>query len=373
MQNTCSTVTHVKQKTNFFPTSKQRPAGPEGPFSKRFIAGSGLLEKLHFVQWRISEIIQAQTENVNVIRLAALLAAFPRMGCSAFNFSHNQLAKKFGELYQMPAPSRKSILKWEHALADLGHVQIPKHTASKAKTRVFTKQFWQLARVGLPDLSHTSVPVTWLPTYGDRQATPKDPTVSKNLETEKRAIEIDNKEKRQPRAESQIKKFESPPRYERRQPKKLDKFENSVMFWFFKQGELASYREGVILFGKFLQICQSDPYCRQLRKNWADCRDGSRPGLARNLIGFLRGLGDDMPGGEPEPLPPLQLAGFGDLPGDEPAPKEDPQVKALLATLLFKKPYRGRHPAIIKKFHTLDNSAQDQMLLQIMDGNLPTV
>jgi hypothetical protein len=358
--NTVPTLTHVNKKTTFF------------QFSKRTVASSGLLEKLRFVQWRVSETVQKKTESVNVIRLAALLAALPRMGICAFNFSHNQLAKKFGELYQMPAPSRKSVLTWEHKLSEIGYLKIPQHNASKAKTRVFTKEFWELSRHGMPPLSYTSVPVTRWDTYGDLQATPKDPNVSKKFETEKRAIDIDNKEQRGSRAESQIKKFDRPPRYERAQPKKLDKFENSVMFWFFKQKTLSSYREGVILFAKFLQICKTDPYCRQLQKNWADCRDGSRPGLARNLIEFLRGLSDGA-ADEPEPLPPLQLAGIGDLPGDEPHAKEDPQIKALLATLLFEKPYRGRHPAIVKKYHSLDDSDRDKMLLQIMDGRLPKV
>lgn len=358
--NTVPTLTHANKKTTFF------------PFSKRTVAGSGLLEKLRFVQWRVSETVQQKTESVNVIRLAALLAALPRMGICAYNFSHNQLAKKFGELYQMPAPSRKSVLTWEHKLAEIGYLKIPQHNAAKAKTRVFTKEFWELSRHGMLPLSYTSVPVTRWDTYGDVQAIPKDPTVSKKFETKKRAIDIDNKEQGHSRAESQIKKFERPPKYHRVQPKQLNRFENSIMFWMFQSRELETYREGVILFARFLNICAADPYCRKLRDNWRDCRDASRPGLVRDLIRFLRPLVESQPN-EPEPLPPLQLAGIGDLPGDEPHAKEDPQIKALLATLLFEKPYRGRHPAIVKKYYSLGDSDRDKMLLQIMDGRLPKV
>jgi hypothetical protein len=359
MQNTVATVTHDQQKTTFF------------QFSKRTVAGSGLLEKLRFVQWRVSETLQTKTQNINVVRLASLLAALPRMGICAFNFSHNQMAKKFGELYQMPAPSRKSILKWEHELEQIGYLKIPRHTACKAKTRVFTKEFWTLSRAGLPSLSYTSVPVTRWDTYGDKQATPKDPNLQKNIETKKRAIDIDNKEQRHSRAESQNKKFERPPKFSRRQPKKLTRFENSIMFWLFQNRELSTYREGVILFARFLKICADEPYCKKLQQNWKDCRDASRPGLVADLIRWLRSYEDNAPG-ECEPVPPLQLAGIGDLPDDTPAQRECPECKALVATLLFEKPYRGRHPEILRKVNSLDGTEKDMMILQIMDGRLPT-
>jgi hypothetical protein len=274
----------------------------------------------------------------------------------------------------MPAPSRKSVLTWEHKLEQMGYLKIPKHNASKAKTRVITKEFWNLSRHGMPVLSYTSVPVTRWDTYGDTQVTPKDPNVSKKFETEKRAIDIDNKEQRRSRAQSQNKKFERPPKYQRKQPKQLSRFENSIMFWLFQSRELETYREGVILFARFLNICAADPYCRKLRDNWRDCRDASRPGLVRDLIRFLRPLSESQPN-EPDPLPPLQLAGIGDMPADERpgTGRDDPQVKALLQACMFGKPYRGGHPEMLRFYQKATAPEKDKILLNLMDGRLPKI
>lgn len=363
MQYTGSKLTHTEQKTNNF------------QFSNRFIAGSGLLEKLTFVQWRVSETVQKHTGNVNVIRLASMLAAFPRMGITAFNFSHNQAAKKFGQLYGIAAPSRKSILNWEHELEKMGFVKIPKHNASKAKVRVFTKEFWELSRHGMPFLSYTSVPVTNHPTYGDKQVIPKDQSVTNNLETEKRAIVLDNKEQPQSRAVSQNKNFERPPKNHKRVPKKLNRFENSIMWWLFQSKILENYREGVILFARFLKICAGDDYCRKLQHNWKDCRDASRPGMVGDLVRYLRSVEDNTTEGgglENENLcPPLQLAGAFDIPGEEKHDRENPEVKALLASCLHKKPYRGRRPEVLARFNRLDNSQKDLFILNLMDGRIP--
>jgi hypothetical protein len=362
MQNTVPKITHDQQKTNFF------------PYSRRDVAGSGLLEKLKFVQWRVSETIQTKTENVNVIRLASLLAALPRMGIIAFNFSHNHMAKKFAELYGVPAPSRKSILNWEHTLQDLGYLQIPKHNASKSKTRVFTDEFWNLSRVGLPFLSHTSVPVTWLPTNGDKQVIPKDPTVTKNLETKKRAIDIDNKKEVPTRAPSLENKFSRPPKFDRKRPKKLTRFENSIMFWLFQNRELATYREGVILFAQFLDMfAAGDDYCRKLQGNWKDCRDASRPGMVGDLIRFLRSAVEFSGRGgcsNANPVPPLQIL---DSHPHKTREKSDPEIQKLLNTILWQSPYAGDHPDIIDKFREGAPDVQDRILDELMKGKIPVM
>lgn len=362
MQNTVPKITHDQQKTNFF------------PYSKRDVAGSGLLEKLKFVQWRVSETLQTRTENVNVIRLAALLAALPRMGIIAFNFSHNHMAKKFSELYSVPAPSRKSILNWEHALRDMGYLRIPQHTASKSKTRVFTKEFWNLSRVGLPSLSYTSVPVTWFPTNGDKQVIPKDPTVPKILETEKRAIDIDNKKPVPSRAASLEKKFSRPPKFDGKRPKKLSRFENSIMFWLFQNRELKTYREGVILFAQFLDMLNAgDDYCRKLQGNWKDCRDASRPGMVGDLIRFLRSAVEFSSGGgcsNSNLVPPLQIL--------HPAPhkireESDPEIHKLINAILWQAPYSGDHPDIIERFREGSPDVQDRIVDQLMSGKMPVM
>lgn len=347
-------LTQGAKNTNFFQKTKRQ------------IAGSGLLEKLKFVQWRISETIQQKTDNVNVIRLAALLAALPRMGILAFDFSHSQLAKKFGELYNIPAPSRKSICTWEKALSELGFLKIPEHKASKPKTRVFTESFWEAARDRMPSLSYISVPVTWYPTNGDLHVKPTQ-KLTNYPETEKRADDIDHIEPVQSRAPSQSNKFLRPPKHktEDQTPKGLDKFENSVSWWLFKNKNRGSYRRACLIFSEFLKMADSgDPYYLQLKKAWRECRDGERSGLISDLI---RNLSPGLQTGSTDSTP-IVLPVMHSL-TNEPAPI-DPEIAKLRIAMVFGGDYSGRYPQLLAEFRRASDARQEQILERLEQGNL---
>lgn len=356
MQNTsfAHRLTHKSKNTNFFQKTKRQ------------IAGSGLLEKLSFVQWRISEKIQQHTDNVNVIRLAALLAALPRMGILAFDFSHGQLAKKFGELYRIPAPSRKSIGTWEKALRDLGFLKIPEHKASKPKTRVFTESFWTLARERMPKQSYISVPVTWHPTNEDSHVNTTQ-KLTKPTETKIRANDIDHKEQLQSRAPSQSKKFSRPPKHKTddNTPKGLDKFENSVSWWLFKNKNRGSYRRACIILAEFLRMADiRDPYYVQLKSAWAECRDCERPGLISDLI---RNLSPCLQTGSAYATP-IALPVMHSIP-NETAPI-DPEVQKLRIAMIFGGEYSGRYPQLLAEFRRASDERQEAILEKLEKGHL---
>lgn len=356
MQNTsfAHRLTQHAKNTNFFQKTKRQ------------IAGSGLLEKLKFVQWRISETIQQKTDNVNVIRLAALLAALPRMGILAFDFSHGQLAKKFGELYNIPAPSRKSICTWEKELSELGFLKIPQHKASKPKTRVFTETFWELARDRMPKLSYISVPVTWHPTNGDLHVKPTQ-KLTDYPETKKRADDIDHIEQRQTRAPSQSIKFSRPPKHNTNDqtPKGLDKFENSVSWWLFRNKNRGSYRRACLIFSEFLKMADAgDPYYSQLKKAWRECRDCERPGLISDLI---RNLSPGLQAGSTENTP-IVLPVLHSIPNETAA--NDPEIAKLRIAMVFGGEYCGRYPQLLAEFRRASDTRREQILERLEQINL---
>lgn len=357
MQNTsfAPKLTHEAPKTNFFKKTKRQ------------IAGSGLLEKIQFVQWRISEKIQEKTDNVNVIRLAALLAVFPRMGIFAFEFSHAHLSKKFGELYKVKPPSRKSICAWEHALRDMGFLQIPEHRASKPKTRVFTELFFQLARERMPKMSYISVPVTWYPTNEETQVNTTS-ILTNNYETKKRARVIEQQNaKPATRAPSQIKKISRPPKHRSGVPKGLNEFENSVAWWLFQNKNRGSYRRACLIFAEFLKMAAGDDYYLQLKRNWAQCRDVERPGLISDLIRNLGSCVDDgLPGGgsnAPVSFPPL--CSVPDAPETT-----DPEIAKLRIAMVFGGDYSGHYPQLLAAFKRGNDEQRESILKNLEQGHL---
>lgn len=299
-KNTAPRVTHKGTQSNFFhiPNAK--------------IARSGLLEKIKFEQWHIFSDLRKKTRNINLINFASLLAVFPRMGIYAYEISQSVLAEKMAELFDMPLPARNTISAWENQLEKMGFLQIPKHVdwrASKTKIRVITKEFWNVSRKGLENLSYTCPHVTFCAGKVERviQVIPKvinDPV--KNTETEIRAREVKKQPKQLPRAVSQNLKFSRPPKNQGSIPKKLSRFENSIMFWLFQNNKLRSYREGVIIFGRFLQAGRKDQFYLTLEKAWNDCRDASRPGLVADLINNFRDDDTDQNGAQ-NFAAPLQL------------------------------------------------------------------
>jgi hypothetical protein len=300
LSSTAPKLTQHSIKSNFFELKNSQ------------IARAGILEKIKFEQWHIFTELRNKTKNINVINLASMLAAFPRMGIFAYEIPQSVIAEKMGKLFQMPVPARNTISKWEKELESLGFLQIPKHVAwkhHKTKIRVITKLFWNLSRKGLDKLSYTCPHVTFCAGKVERveQVIPKVLTNS-NFVTKIRAREtIDENAIQKTRAVScqkiESKKFQRPPKNNTAQPKQLNKFENSIGFWLFQNKNVNSYREAVILFSRFLQIAGKDDYCAQLRKNWADCTDAARPGMVTALINFLRSLPEYAPSQVPAPVP----------------------------------------------------------------------
>lgn len=339
-QNTAPTVTHTEQQSNFFAIPSDKIAYP------------GILERIKFEQWHIFQELRTITKNINLINYASLLAVFPRMGIYAFRIPQSALAEKMGDLFKIPVPARNTISKWEKELERLEFLQIPKHVdwrRSKTKIRVITQKFWNVSRKGLENLSYTCPHVTKMTGTLERvkQVIPKDlkdPTV---LVTKIRARETNVVQPVQNHAVSGqknkkgegggTKKYSRPPKNKTGAPKKLNKFENSVGWWFFQNHSLNSYREAVILFGRFLELPPDDDYLQQLRRNWADCTDASRPGMTTALVKFLRALENGVT--DVSSAPPLRIV-ENDFPRN--VRKHDPEMEALLESFMFGKNYTGK-------------------------------
>jgi hypothetical protein len=363
LSSTAPKLTQQSPKANFFELKNSQ------------IARVGLLEKIKFEQWHIFTELRKKTKNINVINLASMLAAFPRMGIFAFEIPQSAIAEKMGELFEMPVPARNTVSKWEKELESLGYLQIPKHVAwrqHKTKIRVLTKSFWNLARKGLEKLSYTCPHVTFCAGKVERveQVTPKVLT-NNNYVTKIRAREtIGEDSKQQNRAVSckkiESRKFERPPKNNTTKPKRLNKFENSIGFWLFQNKNVESYREAVILFSKFLQIVATDDYCGQLRKNWSDCTDAARPGMVTALINFLRSLPEHVPPKKPAPVPNPEKSS-PPITAEEPT-DENPERAALRLALFFGTPYSGRFEQLVKHFKNSDPDEQDFIIERFCAG-----
>lgn len=358
-KNTAPTLTHKGNQSNFFHIPNSQ------------IARSGLLEKIKFEQWHIFAELRKKTRNVNLINFASLLAVFPRMGIYAYEIPQSILAEKMAELFEMPVPARNTISDWEKQLEKMGFLQIPKHVdwrASKTKIRVITKVFWNVSRKGLENLSYTCPHVAFCAGKVERvvQVNPKDPKDPvKNTQTKIRAHAVNNKREQHTRAGSQNLKFSRPPKNQSTVPKKLTRFENSIMFWLFQNRNLRSYREGVIVFGRFLEAGRNDEFYATLEKAWPECRDASRPGLVGDLIRNFRD--NELPGGTElkSYAPPLQVV-------DTMAPKTstDPEMIMLQNAIFWGAEYAGKYPQIVAEWKVATPEKQDRIVELMATGKI---
>lgn len=319
------------------------------------IAYSGLLERIHFEQWHVFAELRKLTKNIDLINYASLLAVFPRMGFYAYRISQSEMAEKTGLLFGGRVPARNTISKWENELQRIGLLEIPRHVDwanSKTKIRIFTEKFWNISRRGLPFLSYTRTHVTFWRGSVERVGQYK-PTVNHIDLNEIRAREqTETIALPDTRAASPVKNEQNirPPKYNNaRMPKNLSKFENSFCWWLFQSKSLDSYRDGVVLFSRFLELPQNDDYLSQLRRNWMDCGDAARPGLVSETVKFLRTL--DAP---VIIMPPVRIA--------NPQPPKngmaDPDKALLLKSLIDGIDYQGKYRNIFEYFRNATESTQ---------------
>jgi hypothetical protein len=367
--NTARKLTHQKQKSNFFTVPNSN------------IARSGLLEKIKYEQWHIFPAMRKLTKNINVINLASLLAAFPRMGIYSYEISQNVIAEKMGELFEIPVPARNTISKWERELSRLGFLEIPKHVdwkRSKTKIRVLTREFWDMSRKGLEPLSYTCPHVTFLTGKVETvtQVIPNpDPTV--NFVTKIHAHETKRPSPpHHPRVDPVLKKSDSrkyqrPPRNGTTQPKKLNRFENSISHWLFQNRNVSSYREAVILFSLFLRIVAKDEFCQQLKKNWIDCTDASRPGMVTGLINYLRNyIPESNPPSSPSPVPVTSPTVEEKQPECTPE-TDNPDRHSLRLCFFFGAECIGKYAAVGRYYKNADHDEQQEMVSRFCDGEWP--
>jgi hypothetical protein len=359
MQNTAENLTHKNIKSNFFTVPNSN------------IARSGFLEKIQFTQWHVFDDLRDRTKNINVINLASLIAVMPRMGIYSYEIPQAEIAEKMAMLFKMTAPpARNTISKWEHELEKMGFLEIPSHVdwrASKTKIRVITKKFWHLARRGKDYLSYTCPPVTFCAGKVDKVI---QVILKKDLKSDPvvkiRACETKIKPVIPSRAISEKLKFSRPPKPGKSIPKRLSKFENSVMFWLFQNKNLVSYREGVILFARFLEMGSTDDYYRLLETAWQDCRDAARPGLVSDMIRNMRSV-ESVPLAElqAETVPPLQA-----VMESIPRKSDDPELPMLRNALVFGAPYAGKYPGLVSEFKSATPDRQDEIILGLSRGEI---
>lgn len=326
--------------------------------SKKHCAGPGILEKIHFVQWHIFDMLRHQTTNVRLINYASLLAVFPRMGIFAIEIPQSLIAEKMGELFGC-VPTRQTISKWECQLQEMGYLQIPRHVDwqhSSTKIRVITEKFWNISRRGLEKLSYSCPHATLCCGKFEevKHVTPEDPN-NNNSVIQIRAREVSTDRQASSRAESvlnkkSVEKRTTPPKNKTGRPKQLNRFENSIMHWLFQSRKLSSYREGVILFGQFLSQ-NRDEYYSWLKKCWRECGDSQRPGLVRDLIDRMR----MVPDVQEDTVPPLQLA----------EQRPDLEHISVLNAMLLGYEYEGPCNTLIKRFRGAGRDEQDEILAGI--------
>jgi hypothetical protein len=370
MQNTVSKITHEHANSKHL-------------IGKNHIAKTGLLEKIKFEQWHIFDELRRLTRNINVINLASLLAVFPRMGIYAYEISQADIAEKMSSLFEMQVPARNTISKWEKELETLGFLQIPRHVdwrASKTKVRIITEKFWTMSRRGLERVSYDCPHVTFCAGKVERvtQDNPKDPNDPvKILNSKIRARETTVvNDAAQSRAVSQNKKFLRPPKKDPALSSRLNKFENSVVWWLFQNKNLESYRQGLIIAGRFLELA-GDDYYQQLKKAWADCRDASRPGMVSGIIRHLRDIGERSMGelssavGRGNPIPPMVSLSPQDVSVEH--IDEDLEIFEMKKAMFFGGEYHGPHGDLVADFRDASPERMDEIIDALAAGLIPPV
>lgn len=345
MDNTAGQITHQIPVRNF-------------QIDNSKIATQSTLERITFVQWHIFDTMQNLTENINVIRLACLLASFSRMGIAFYRISQNEIAEKMAMLFDMEVPSRNTVSKWEHELEKLGLLEIPRHVdwrMSQTKVRKLTEKFHNMARRGLKKISHTYPPVTYCAGKVERvkQVLP-DPNNNNNSVTEIRAREQIADSQRKSRADVSQKKYSRPPKSKSH---KLNKFENSVMWWFFQHNYSGvSYRDKILLFSSFLSLGPRDEYYLQLQRAWAQCHDASRHGLIRDLIRTLQRDRNDET--EQPVAVPLRMC-------PDVAPSTE-NANRLRQSLFFGDDYEGPDADIVFNYQEGDENVKNGIVERLM-------
>jgi hypothetical protein len=368
MQNTVSKITHEHLNSKHL--------------IGNHIAKTGLLEKIKFEQWHIFDELRKLTRNINVINLASLLAVFPRMGIYAYEIPQADIAEKMALLFDMKVPARNTVSKWEKELETLGLLQIPRHVdwrASKTKVRVITEKFWRISRRGIEKMSYDCPHVTFCAGKVERvtQVNPKVPNDPVKSDSKIRAREttVVNDEA-QSRAVSQNKKFSRPPQRDPALSSRLNKFENSVVWWLFQNKNLESYRQGLIIAGRFLELAgDGDDYYQQLKKAWADCRDASRPGMVSDIIRHLRDTGESSMGGLSsavgggETIPPVNSLPLQNAASEH--IQEDPEIFEMRKAMFFGGEYRGPHGDLVADFRSASPERMDEILEALAAGIIP--
>jgi hypothetical protein len=369
MQNTVSKITHEHSNSKHL-------------IGKNHIAKTGLLEKIKFEQWHIFDELRKLTRNINVINLASLLAVFPRMGIYAYEIPQADIAEKMALLFEMKVPARNTVSKWEKELETLGFLQIPRHVdwrASKTKIRVITEKFWNISRRGLENMSYDCPHVTFCAGKVERvihvnPKVPKDPVKISESKIRARDTTVVNAAA-QSRAVSQNKKFSRPPKKDPALSSRLNKFENSVVWWLFQNKNLSSYRQGLIIAGRFLDLA-GDDYYQQLKNAWADCRDASRPGMVSGIIRHLSDTGErsmverSSAVGRGNPIPPMVSLPPQDVSFEH--IEEDPEIFEMKKAMFFGGEYHGIHRDLVADFREACPERMDEIIESLARGIIPS-
>lgn len=409
--NTVQTITHTEQNTNIFTPEKNQIAFP------------GILPSIKFRQWHLTDKVLQLTKNSNVARYASIVGAFAVMGKYGFQIPHKTMAELYARLYECKAPAPQTIHKWESICVKIGIFEKPRHMLfgglNKSKLRVFTDFFWNMARKYCEKkLSYICPPSTlWRsPSSIVRKENlqPKDPTNLYKYETPERVRDdIESEPETTPPAHAE--RFENQKRdtgkeqtflngnhrkaLKQRGCKKppLPKILNQVFFHIMTKSAVKDTQAAILFFSDIIRANnRGDEVTRQFFSNWPQLSEGAKQAYINNLLAHMRKNGGEGPG-VAQPVHPLQLiqgegqgtakpvrhlnsvdtletlfGGAFELPGDErDGDRNDPEVKALLAACLHKKPYRGRRPDLLAKISRLAKSEFDNALLQLMDGRLP--
>lgn len=335
--------------------------------SRSSCAMAGLLEKIMYPQFHVQRFMPSKTNNLRIVQFVSLLAVFPRMGIYAYEISQNELAEKMLDMFGF-RPTRQTISKWELALQKMGYLNIPRHVDwrnYKTKIRVFTEEFWHLARFEMPFLSYNCPQASHLrgPVERVEQVVPKDPVVNNSV-TQIRATKAISNVVAENHTEPVLNKIpeikkpeqprQTPPKNKKMQRSDLTKFEKKIRWWIYGTWGVSD-SEASILTGIFLSTERGGEYYRWLSLKWREAR-AERPYLIRDLIRYLREkrkIDDSRP----------QLQVVTDDTMDTLC--HDAEKTDVLSAMMWGYEYMGPCGSLIKQFRSADADERDEIMKNI--------
>lgn len=360
-------LTQVNLNSNIFTPQKNQIVFP------------GLLPSVKFRQWHLTDKILQLTNNANVAKYGSIIGAFAAMGKYAYQIPHEKMAEVFAAKFNCKPPAPQTIHKWEKILVELKIIEKPRHMLwggqNKAKLRVFTDFFWEMARKYCQKkLSYIAPPSTlWRsPSTIVRKEhlQPKEQINLVNYETPKRARDdIESKPEGAPAAHAE--RFEKQKgegeggkvqtllngnhrkELKKRGCKKppLPQILNQIFFHIMTKSAVKDTEAAILFFADIIRANRrGDEITAQFFRNWPELSEPGKGAYIANLLAHMRKTGGGVASANLCPPPP-----------DEPELNET-ELQKMISAICMNADYDGPLRA---DFEQLQKLGGDQQLAAI--------